>query len=89
MSTEALLAALAGEPEGVSLPRLCKRLGLRMSVLLRELAWLGPETIGDRAGPDWVRVETRGELNVARLTPQGRAAWERGQPADADGSPHG
>lgn len=71
-STEALLAMLAGEADGVSLPRLCKRLGLRMSVLMRELAWIGEETIGGHTGPGWVRVETRGDTQVAVLTERGR-----------------
>ena len=34
----ALLAELAAAPGGMSLPRLCKRLGIRMSVLLRTRA---------------------------------------------------
>ena len=71
-TTEALLALLADEPNGVSLPRLCKRLGLRMSVLLRELAWLGEDAIGDTPGPGLVRVERRGERDVAMLTELGR-----------------
>lgn len=72
-STEPLLALLAQHPDGLSLPRVCKRLGLRMSVLLRELAWLGEEAIGDTAGPGWVRVDERGETRVAVLTERGRA----------------
>jgi len=36
--TAQLLQALADTPEGVSLARLCKQLGVRMSVLLRTLA---------------------------------------------------
>ena len=67
-TTDALLPALAGKPDGVSLPRLCKRLGLRMSVLLRELAWLGDEPIGGQPGAGLVRVETRGQLQIAILT---------------------
>lgn len=76
--TEPLLAALAGEPGGVSLPRLCKRLRVRMSLLLRELAWIGEDNIGGRAGPGWVRVETRGESQVAILTERGRERLDRG-----------
>jgi hypothetical protein len=71
-STEALLAELAREPDGISLPRLCKRLGLRMSVLMRELAWLGEESIGGQPGAGLVRVERRGERDVATLTESGR-----------------
>lgn len=77
-STEALLTMLAGEADGVSLPRLCKRLGLRMSVLLRELAWIGEDAIGGHIGPGWVRVETRGETQVAVLTERGRERLRMG-----------
>lgn len=79
--TEPLLAALAGEPAGVSLPRLCKRLRVRMSVLLRELAWIGEDPIGGQARPGWVRVETQGETLVAILTERGHERLSRG---DAD-----
>lgn len=71
-TTETLLAELAREPDGISLPRLCKRLGVRMSVLMRELAWLGEESIGDTPGAGVVRVERRGERDVAVLTEMGR-----------------
>ncbi len=71
-TTEALLAELAREPDGVSLPRLCKRLGLRMSVLMRELAWLGEDPIGGVPGPGLVRVERRGERDVAVLVARDR-----------------
>lgn len=79
--TEPLLAMLAGDPGGVSLPRLCKRLGVRMSVLLRELAWIGEDPIGDHPGPGWVRVEARGESSVAVLTAVGRERLETGDVA--------
>lgn len=71
--TEPLLALLAEHPEGLSLPRVCKRLGVRMSVLLRELAWIGEDAIGDVAGPGWVRVGAREETAVATITEAGRA----------------
>ena len=76
--TEPLLTELASEPTGVSLPRLCKRLRVRMSVLLRELAWIGEDTIGGQAGPGWVRVETQGESLVAILTERGRERLTQG-----------
>lgn len=82
--TPRLLAALAAEPDGVSLPRLCKRLGLRMSVLLRELAWIGEDPIGEHAGLGWVRIEVRsdarGETRIAVLTERGRARLADGPP---------
>lgn len=71
-TTEALLAALAQEPDGISLPRLRKRLGLSMSVLLRELAWLGDTPIGSRPGPGLVRVVRRDERDVAVLVVRNR-----------------
>ncbi len=72
--TAALLAELAAEPGGMSLPRLCKRLGVRMSVLLRTLAWIGEDSIGGVHGAGLVRVEREGEREIARLTGKGLAA---------------
>ena len=68
----ALLAELAREPEGVSLPRLCKRLGVRMSVLMRTLAWIGEEDAGGVTGTGWVRQVEDGARTLAVLTPTGR-----------------
>ncbi|MBT2747033.1 MULTISPECIES: hypothetical protein [unclassified Lysobacter] len=70
---------LAGEAGGVSLPRLCKRLGVRMSVLMRELAWIGEDAIGDHPAPGWVRVEAHGESSVAVLTARGRERLRTGE----------
>jgi hypothetical protein len=75
--TRALFEALAAEPQGMALARLCKRTGVRMSVLLRTLAWLGEATLDGRPGPGWIRVETRGEREVAVLTEAGRAQLSR------------
>jgi|GEM_PF-511306 len=69
----ALLGQLAEEPDGVSLARLCKRLGVRMSVLLRTLAWIGEDSIDGVPGAGLVQVYTQGERQVARLTAKGRA----------------
>jgi len=66
-TTERLLAELVREPDGISLPRLCKRLGVRMSVLMRELAWLGEKSIGGVPGPGLVRVERHGDRDIAML----------------------
>jgi hypothetical protein len=69
----ALLAELAAVPDGMSLPRLCKRLDVRMSVLMRTLSWLGDEAIGDHQGPGWVRTVEDGARTLALLTEAGRA----------------
>ena len=68
---EALLAELAAAPDGMSLPRLCKRLGVRMSVLLRTLAWIGERPIGGTPGAGWVRVVSAGRREIAMLTESG------------------
>lgn len=68
----ALLAQLADAPEGISLPRLCKRLDIRMSVLLRTLAWIGDEHVGGVRGPGWVRTREEGARTLATLTAAGR-----------------
>ena len=65
---EALLAELARHPEGISLPRLRKRLDVRMSLLMRTLAWLGEDSIGGVEGAGLVRVETRDGSDIATLT---------------------
>lgn len=70
---DALLAELAAEPAGMSLPRLCKRLGVRMSVLMRTLAWLGEDAIGGVPGACLVRVSRDGQREIAALTERGRA----------------
>ncbi|MCL1500161.1 hypothetical protein A7D16_12075 [Xanthomonas nasturtii] len=72
--TVQLLHMLADAPDGMSLSKLCKQLGVRMSVLLRTLAWLGNANLDGQPGPDWVRVEDRGERQFAVLTSVGRAA---------------
>ncbi|KAF1719340.1 hypothetical protein [Pseudoxanthomonas wuyuanensis] len=71
---QAVLAELARHAEGVSLSRLCKRLDVRMSALLRALAWLGEDAIGGTPGPGWVQLETDGARTTARLTERGRSA---------------
>lgn len=78
----ALLAELAAHPGGVSTARLCKRLGLRMSVLLRTLAWLGESGIGGRPGPGWVATREDGARTLVVLLPAGRAVL-----ASATGGP--
>lgn len=70
--SRALLAELATHPDGVSLPRLCKRLGVRMSVLMRTLAWLGEDSIGGMPGAGWIRTIEDGDRTLAVLTDNGR-----------------
>lgn len=55
---EAALRALAelDQGQGVSLPRLAKHLGLRVSVLLRLYTLMSEATLGEQAGPGWVRL---------------------------------
>ncbi|MCC4598417.1 hypothetical protein [Xanthomonas melonis] len=81
--TAQLLQVLVDAPEGVSLPKLCKQLGVRMSVLLRTLAWLGTASLDGRPGPDWVRVEERGERQFAVITAAGLVEHVQGATAQA------
>ncbi len=69
---EALLSELAAEPDGMSLPRLCKRLGVRMSVLMRTLAWIGEDSIAGVPGAGFVRLTSERGRDVAMLTDKGR-----------------
>ncbi|MEN1940540.1 hypothetical protein WCE41_05685 [Luteimonas sp. MJ246] len=68
----ALLAELAAHPGGLSTARLCKRLGLRMSLLLRALAWMGEGSIGGVPGPGWVATRRDGARVMVVLTGTGR-----------------
>lgn len=90
----AILRALAEESggqdgvvaPGVSLPRLGKRLGQGVSVLLRELTLMSDAPVGGQRGPGWVRVEQAGERWVAYLTDAGRAV-ARELPAAGEEAP--
>lgn len=73
LSAELLLQALAADDDAVSLPRLCKRLGIRMSVLLRTLAMLGETRIGDAPALGHIAMSDDGERTFARITDAGRA----------------
>ena len=73
---ERVLAELAGHPDGLSLPRLRKRLEVRMSLLMRTLAWLGEDSIGGVQGAGLVTLEETERGEVARLTELGRAESE-------------
>ena len=84
----ALLAELAAAPDGMSLPRLCKRLGIRMSVLLRTLAYLGDDAIGDTSGPGWVRTFEDGERTLAQLTDAGCAMARSLSASEMPPAPH-
>ncbi len=70
----AILAELAAAPPpaGMSLPRLAKRLGLGVSVVLRQLSLMGDAVIGGQAGPGWVRVVQTEDRWVVHLTEAGR-----------------
>jgi hypothetical protein len=69
-----ILQELATAPVdgGMSLPRLGKRLGLGVSVLMRELTLMGDAAIGGVRGPGWARVVQLDDRWVAHITPAGR-----------------
>jgi hypothetical protein len=64
--------ALAPSDEGLSLPRLSKRLGLGASSLMRQLSALGSQKIGGTEGLGWVGVTRQEDRWMAALTPAGR-----------------
>jgi hypothetical protein len=77
------LAELDGG-KGVSLPRLAKRTGLRVSVLLRLFTLLSDARVGDSVGPGWVRLvlEEDGRW-MASMTAAGRGdpeQWDHSTP---------
>ncbi len=72
--TARVLQVLAESPQGLALPRLCKRLEVRMSVLLRTLAWLGDAELDGRPGPGWVLLCRHDARELALLSEAGRVA---------------
>jgi hypothetical protein len=88
--TAAILVELAAAPPpgGMSLPRLAKRLGLGVSVVMRQLSLMGDAVIGGQPGPGWVRVEQTEERWVCYLTQAGHSAavevGARGHGTEAD-----
>lgn len=70
---QAILRELASEADGMSLPRLGKRLGQGVSVLMRQLSVMGDAPIGGVSGPGWARVEKVDDRWVAHLTDEGRS----------------
>lgn len=75
----AILRALAqahGESSGagMSLPRLGKRLGQGVSVLMRQLTLMSEAVVGGQKGPGWVRVVQADDRWTAHLTDEGLAA---------------
>ena len=70
------LAELDGG-NGVSLPRLAKRTGLRVSVLLRLYTLMSDARVGDDAGPGSVRLHVDEDGRwIAKITPAGRGDGE-------------
>ncbi|BBB60904.1 hypothetical protein UNDKW_2631 [Undibacterium sp. KW1] len=74
--SHALMAELAQHTEALSLPRLCKRLRVRQSTLLRCIAYLGEESIGQHKGAGWVHLQQDGERSLVSLTKEGRRVCE-------------
>jgi hypothetical protein len=86
---DAIIGALATAPEGMSSARLSKRLNVRMSTLLRCIAWLGEETIAGQPGLGWVRViqdGQDGDRTLLTLTDKPRT-YVPPEPAPADSTP--
>lgn len=87
----AILRALAEESRGesadtrgVSLPRLGKRLGQGVSVLMRQLTLMSDASVGGQRGPGWVRVVQTDDRWVAYLTDEGRAVARELPAAEAE-----
>ena len=68
-----ILAVLAEHSDGVSLPRLAKRLGQRASSMLRALAPYTAEAVGGQAGAGWIDVIQTDAGWTVHLTDAGRA----------------
>ncbi|MFZ6756576.1 hypothetical protein ACO0K9_05100 [Undibacterium sp. Ji50W] len=68
----ALMAEMANHAGAVSLARLSKRLQMRQSTLLRCIAYLGEQQLGQHQGAGWVSLQQDGERSLLVLTEEGR-----------------
>ncbi|WP_394779451.1 hypothetical protein [Undibacterium sp.] len=80
--SEALLRELAMHAEPVSAARLTKKLKVRMSSLLRCVAYLGDGQIGEQTGLNWVTMVEDGDRTLLALTADGREACKEFQGED-------
>ncbi|MES2950097.1 MAG: formate dehydrogenase accessory sulfurtransferase FdhD [Pseudomonadota bacterium] len=74
----AVVQELAEHDAPISSARLCKTLGIRMSTLLRCLAYVGDAEIAGKPGLGWVDRREDGERLLLSLSASGRAALEAG-----------
>ncbi|MBR7792458.1 hypothetical protein KDM87_07590 [Undibacterium sp. FT147W] len=75
--TDVLLDELALSSAPVSVLRLTKRLRVRLSSLLRCVAYLGEDIIADNPGPGWVLLHQDGDRVLLSLTQKGRDQWQQ------------
>ncbi|GKS99332.1 formate dehydrogenase accessory sulfurtransferase FdhD [Acidovorax sp. SUPP3434] len=87
----ALLSALVelDDPQGVSMPRLAKHLGLPGSAVLRGLHLLSGAAVGGQPGPGWVRVAQDDSRWLAWLTDAGRQQLASMRGAQESSGPEG
>ena len=69
----------SGATDGMSLPRLGKRLNQSASVLMRELTHLSDAALAGQRGPGWVRVVQEDGGWVVHITAEGLAVWCTGK----------
>ncbi|MBK1891543.1 hypothetical protein Undi14_16045 [Undibacterium sp. 14-3-2] len=74
---DALLDELALSSVPVSVLRLTKRLRVRLSSLLRCVAYLGEDIIAGNPGPGWVQLHQDGDRTLLSLTQKGRDKWQQ------------
>lgn len=74
----ALMRELAqtNAPQGVSIPRLGKSLGVSASALMREIAHLGDAVVGGQPGPGWIKLAQDDTRWRVWLTEPGRQQCE-------------
>lgn len=73
----ALLNELAMSSAPVPVLRLTKRLRVRLSSLLRCVAYLGEGVIAGNPGLGWVQSHQDGDRTLLSLTEKGRETWQQ------------
>ena len=72
-------------PQGMSMPRLCKQLGVGASAALRCLSALGDQPVGGVPGPGWTQLREEGGRWTVTLTAAGQQALAQSVGGDGAG----
>jgi DNA-binding IclR family transcriptional regulator len=83
LSVRILQALAQSVPQGMSLPRLCKQVGVGASAAMRCLSAMGAQPVGVLPGPGWTELTSDGGRWHVSLTMAGQRAMAEMAPLSA------